>query len=60
MMNPTNSQLVESKKTTEYRSRWRAILRTPDGSVSFKIPPIVTWDEEHVANKDIEDTENQG
>ena len=60
MMKPTNSQLVESKKTIEYRSRWRAILRTPDGSVSLEIPPIVTRDEDHVANEDIEDTENQG
>ena len=36
-----------------------ATPRTPGSSVSFKIPPIVTWDKNHVTDEDIEAIENQ-
>ena len=62
MIKPTDSQLVESKNTTEV-SQWvesYATPRTPVSSISFEIPPTVTHDENDVADEDTEDIENQG
>ena len=52
---------MESKKTAEISQQVEsdAIPRTPGSSVSFKIPPTLTRDENHLANEDSEDIENQ-
>jgi len=57
----TNSQQVKSKKTTKVSQQVEsdATPQTPDSSVPFEMPPTVTRDEKHVADKDTEDTENQ-
>ena len=61
-MKPTDSQQVESKKTTEVSQQVEsvAIPRTPGSSVVFEIPPTMTRDENHVTDEDTEDIENQG
>ena len=52
---------MESKKTTEVSQQVEsdATPRTPGSSVSFEVPLIVTRDENYVAGKDTEETENQ-
>ena len=62
MMKPTDSQQVESKKTTEVSQQVESDTtpHTPGSSISFEVPPTVTQDENHVADKITEDTENEG
>ena len=60
-MKPTDSQQVESKKIIEVSQRVESDTtpRTPGRSVSFKIPPTVTHDENYEADEDTKDNENQ-
>ena len=62
MMKPTDSQHVESKKTTEVSQQMKsdATPCTPGSLVSFEILLRVTQDENHVVDEDIDDTRNQG
>ena len=59
MVKPTDSQQVESKKTTEVSQRVKsdATPRTPGSSVSFEISLTMTQNENHVADEDTEDVE---
>ena len=61
MMKPTNSQQVESKKTIEGLQLVESDVtpHTLGSLVSFEIPPIVTQDENHIADEDTENTKNQ-
>ena len=51
MMKPSDSQQVESKKTTNVSQRVEgdATPHTPSSSISFEISPTVIHDENHVA-----------
>ena len=62
MVEPTDSQQVESEKTTEVLQRVEsdATPRTLSISVSFEIPPTVTHDENHVIGEDYESRPGYG
>ena len=61
MMKPTDSQQVESKKTTMVSQQQEsdATPSTLGSSILFEISLTVTQDENHVADENTEDIENQ-
>ena len=62
MMKPTDSQLVESKRTDRISQQMESDAISPylERSISFEIIPVVTQASDHVADQDVDDDEDQG